>query len=244
MDARQKRDRIFEQTSGGEPFSFDEHVADVFPDMLNRSIPGFGTILHNIGVFTADYTQPDTRCYDLGCSVGLSTLAIRHAIQSERCSIVAVDNSEAMVKRCRSRIKRDNSRIPVEVKREDILETAISSASVVVLNFTLQFIEPEKRLALIKKIHNGMSERGVLLLSEKVRYDDDASESFYVEHYHNMKRYNGYSDLEISRKRNALENVLIRDTIEQHHQRLKTAGFSSSRIWFQCYNFVSFAAFT
>ncbi len=58
-------------------FSFDEQVADVFPDMIQRSVPGYSNILSAIGMMTERFAQPGSNLYDLGCSLGAATLMMR-----------------------------------------------------------------------------------------------------------------------------------------------------------------------
>lgn len=119
---------------------------------------------------------------------------------------------------------------------------AIENASVVVLNFTLQFIPVEERLALLQRIYQGLKPGGALILSEKLAFEDETQDRFHIESHHDFKRSNGYSDLEISQKRSALENVLIPETLAEHQQRLEQAGFEFVEKWFQCFNFVSMVA--
>jgi tRNA (cmo5U34)-methyltransferase len=147
-----------------------------------------------------------------------------------------------MVKRCQSRLARHMPESDLDVLCEDIEKSEISNASLVVINFTLQFLSPESRLSLLKKVYEGMLPGGALILSEKIVFEDKAENQQQIEWYHNMKRSNGYSDLEISQKRAALENVMIPDTLEQHQSRLKEAGFSQSYQWFQSFNFISLVA--
>ena len=106
----------------------------------------------------------------------------------------------------------------------------------------MQFIPPEERLTLITRIHEGLKPGGVLILSEKIAFDDPVMQDFHIEAHHDFKRANGYSDLEISQKRTALERVMIPETLSCHQRRLQDAGFSFSEAWFQCFNFVSMAA--
>ncbi len=129
--------------------------------------------------------------------------------------------------------------LAVELRCEDIQVTELSNASVVVLNFTLQFIAPEQRDKIIKKIYDALVPGGLLIISEKIMFSDAEKNALFIELYHQFKKANGYSDLEISRKRSALENVLIPETIEQHGDRVKAAGFSLFEPWFQCFNFAS-----
>ena len=143
---------------------------------------------------------------------------------------------------CRKNIDADPSHIEVEVNCADLTETAIENASIVVLNFTLQFIQLRLRAALIERIYAGLRPAGILVLSEKLAFDDPRIQQLQIDMHHSFKRANGYSELEISQKRNALEKVLIPETLAVHKQRLHKAGFSSVEQWFQCFNFASLVA--
>ncbi|WP_250654982.1 carboxy-S-adenosyl-L-methionine synthase CmoA [Alkalimarinus coralli] len=223
-------------------FAFDDAVARVFPDMIQRSVPGYTTIIPMIGLITERYAKPDTNCYDLGCSLGASTLAMRHGLKNTQCKLVAIDNSEAMIKRCEHYIELDNGATPVDLRCDDIRNITIENASVVTLNFTLQFIRQADRPKMLKSIANGLRKGGALILSEKVHFSPTAEQEALEALHYDFKRANGYSDLEISQKRSALEQVLIPETIEEHKQRLLDSGFSEALVWYQCFNFVSFLA--
>ncbi|WP_029408721.1 carboxy-S-adenosyl-L-methionine synthase CmoA [Thiomicrorhabdus sp. Milos-T2] len=223
-------------------FQFDDSVVAVFPDMIQRSVPGYQTILTGIGELTKAYAQAHTKLYDLGCSLGAAALTMRRNIAVPGCEIEAIDNSEAMIKRAEEFLHAYHSDIPVNLHCANMTEMPIQNASVVVINFTLQFIDPEERDELIKKIYQGLQPGGVLILSEKIHFEDNKLQNA-IEHMHlQFKRANGYSELEISQKRSSLENVLISDTEAEHIQRLNNAGFTSAGIWFQAYNFASFLA--
>lgn len=223
-------------------FAFDQKVVDVFPDMIKRSVPGYATIINMIGQLASRYAQTGSRCYDLGCSLGAATLAMRHSIQAAQCRIIGVDSSSAMIQRCSQVIAADSGEIPVELVEAQIQDVAIHNASVVVLNFTLQFIPVEERLAVLRNICDGLSPNGVLILSEKLAFEDDTHQELMIELHHNFKRANGYSDLEIAQKRAAIENYLVPETLTTHRQRLRDAGFHSVDVWFQCFNFASLIA--
>ena len=243
MNQELPRDKLF---AIPEPmlvdFRFDERVASVFPDMIRRSVPGYGDIIALLGLFAEHYAQANSRIYDLGCSLGAATLSLRRRIQAPGCNIIAVDNAEAMVARCREHIANDLSSTPVEVVHADIREVAIEQASMVVLNFTLQFLPPEERLSLLKRIYAGLLPGGILILSEKLRFASKPSQAFQETLQLAFKRANGYSEMEISQKRAALENVLIPDTLEEHRSRLHEAGFAQVEQWFQAFNFASLVA--
>ncbi|MDX1696273.1 MAG: carboxy-S-adenosyl-L-methionine synthase CmoA [Ketobacteraceae bacterium] len=236
-------DRIYaEPRSHLVDFAFDEQVAQVFPDMIRRSVPGYETIISMLGVFARQYVTDNSCIYDLGCSLGAASLAVRRHVQASGCALIAVDNSEAMVKHCRENIERDHSITSVEVRCEDVQDTVISNASLVTMNFTLQFISPDRRESVLQRIYDGMNPGGALILSEKIIFDDAESQHCHQQWHHGFKRANGYSDLEISQKRQAIENVLLPDSARVHHERLQSLGFSRVEQWFQCFNFVSFVA--
>jgi len=223
-------------------FAFDEKVAKVFDDMIQRSVPGYGAIISMIGVLAQNFTQANSNIYDLGSSLGAATVIMRHRVEQKNCRIFSVDKSHAMCKRCKQLIIKDKATIPVNVVCADISDIKIHSASVVVLNFTLQFIAPEMRHALLSNIYAGMLPGAILVLSEKVKSKNQHEQRFQTDMHHMFKRLNGYSELEISQKRSALDNVLRPDTIEQNIQRLQAAGFKHVYKWYQCFNFVSFVA--
>jgi len=223
-------------------FAFDADVAAVFPDMIRRSVPGYGTLSGLLGLIAGEYAQADSRLYDLGCSLGAAALAMRRRITQTGCRIVAIDTSAAMVERCRENIEADNAPTPVDVLCADIRDTAIERASVVSMNFTLQFIEQQQRLPLLRRIHSGLLHGGVLVLAEKLRFPDVAEQALQERLHLAFKRANGYSELEISQKRTALENVLLPDTADEHRSRLREAGFSQVHLWFQSFNFAAFIA--
>ena len=239
-------DTLYKSDSSSEPFRFDDKVARVFPDMLRRSIPGYAASIEAIGSLAARYVRAGTNCYDLGCSLGASTIAMRQAIDEAGCRIVAVDTAPAMIERCREVVAED-SRPPdlmtdVDFVLGDIREIEIVNASMVILNYTLQFVDLADRDALLRGICAGMNEGGILVLSEKVVDENSHMEELLVCLHHEHKRRNNYSALEISRKRAALENVLVPETVSAHRARLKKAGFAHSAVWLRYFNFVSIIA--
>ena len=226
------------------PFEFNDDVARVFPDMLKRSIPGYAASIQAIGTLATNHVQPGSRCYDLGCSLGAATLAMRRNIKAAGCRIIAVDNAPAMVSRCRELLASDEqqSTTDVSVIEADIQDVEITRASMVVMNYTLQFLPLEQRETLIRKIAKGMIAGGILVLSEKVVNDDPEVEKTLQNLHLEFKRRNSYSDLEISRKRAALENVLVPESVSAHEQRLLDAGFRHVGVWLRYFNFVSMIA--
>jgi tRNA (cmo5U34)-methyltransferase len=236
------RDDIFNQQSP-EPasFEFTEAVANVFPDMIARSVPGYAATLRLIGSIADRYVTPGSRVYDLGCSLGAASFSVQRQI-GDRAEIIAVDLSPAMIEGLKKELKeREISNILPELG--DVRETSIENARLTVLNFTLQFVPIEARLNLLSRIAQGTQSGGVLVLSEKIAFEDPVVQKEMRALHEAFKKENGYSELEISRKRIAIENVLIPETIAAHQERLKEAGFSRSQVWLQCFNFVSLLAF-
>jgi tRNA (cmo5U34)-methyltransferase len=238
-----QKDTLFSNqiTEPGD-FVFDKHVVSVFPDMINRSIPGYALIIPMIGLLARRYAQQDSRIYDLGCSLGAATLAMRQAIEVRGVEIIAVDNSEEMIDGLKDILAQQGGGINVQAVVEDIRSLAIRDASVVVLNFTLQFINPVDRLRLMRSIVGGLRPGGILILSEKLCFEDALEQERQTTWHHDFKRAQGYSELEISRKRDALENILKPETARVHRERLSEAGFSEVYQWFQGFSFVSFVA--
>ncbi|ATC95200.1 carboxy-S-adenosyl-L-methionine synthase CmoA [Pseudoalteromonas tunicata] len=236
------KDTIYATSQAVSDFTFDAKVVEVFPDMIQRSVPGYATIVSTMGKLAGQFAQNNSNLYDLGCSLGAVTLSMRRTIEKENCTIIAVDNSTAMVERCRLHLDGFRSQVPVEVRLADITEYSIENASVVALNFTLQFIPLEQRHALLSKIYQGLKPGGVLLLSEKFRGENEQTDSLLIDLHHDFKRANGYSELEISQKRTAIENVMRPEPLSMHLHRLSDIGFSQTNVWYQCFNFCSMIA--
>ena len=238
------KDEIFKKQPGDEPFRFDDSVATVFPDMLRRSIPGYEATLDAIGSLAARYVSDDSNCYDLGCSLGAATLAMRQGIRASGCRIIAIDSSQAMTDRCKDIVAKDDTSdaTVVDVIHGDIVDLEISNASMVVLNYTLQFLALAERDTLMQRICDGLNLGGLLVLSEKVLDENEHMEKLLFDLHHEHKRRNNYSALEVARKRAALEDVLIPETVAAHRQRLNNAGFEHVAVWLRFFNFVSLIA--
>jgi len=223
-------------------FTFDAQVVEVFPDMISRSVPGYNTIIDTIGRLSQHFVQDNSNIYDLGCSLGAATLAMRKGINAKNCQLIGVDNSIDMVKRCKMHVEAFKGDTPVTIIEGNIQDIKIENASMVVLNFTLQFIEKSQRQALLNKIAQGLKPGGLLVLSEKITSDDETIDNVLVDLHHSFKRDNGYSELEVAQKRSALEKVMLTDSLKVHTKRLSQAGFNHSSLWFQCFNFTSLIA--
>ena len=237
-----EKDTLFAKgVDGAGTFVFDEKVVKVFPDMISRSVPGYGLVVPMTGLLARRYARSNTNIYDLGCSLGAVILTMRDAVRAQGVKIIAIDSSAAMVRQCRELVAAGDGDIPVDVVQDDIRDVSIENASVVVMNFILQFVDPEDRLRLLTRIASGLCRGGALILSEKIRFEEEQDQ--HQDWYQDYKKAKGYSELEIAGKRTALENVLQPDTEAQHVERLKQAGFERVTRWFQCFNFTSYIAF-
>lgn len=239
-------DTIYQGEEAEGPFRFNAAVAKVFPDMLERSIPGYAATIEAIGSLAARSVRDDTLCYDLGCSLGAAAIAMRQGIRARGCRIVAIDNAPAMVRRCKAIVAEERARVPdatpIEVVQGNIRDATMHDASMIVLNYTLQFLPVDQRDEMIARTYAGLVDDGILVLSEKVVDPDPGMEALLVALHHEHKRRNDYSALEIARKRAALENVLIPETVADHRERLLNAGFRSTAVWLRYFNFVSIIA--
>lgn len=237
------KDKIFSKEDKNiDQFKFNEAVADVFENMLNRSIPSYLLTIETIESLTKQYIQPNSNCYDLGCSLGEASLAIEKGINVDGCTIFAIDNSEPMINKCKEDKRNKITRTPIEFINDDILNIEINNASIVVMNYTLQFLEKNQRQLIINKIYNGLKDGGLFLLSEKITNRNKIIRENLIKLHHDFKYINSYSQLEIEQKKKALENVLICDDKETHDLRFKKAGFENFDLWMQHFNFVSYIA--
>lgn len=239
-----KRDNIYENSEESvTPFRFDKKVVDVFQDMISRSVPGYAYTLEMIEILGQEFHQKDSNCYDLGCSLGASTISLAKGIQDSSVKIIAVDNSPEMIEASPKKLGQFPSILPtIEWICQDIRNIHIENASIIILNFTLQFIPLEERDGLISKIYNALNPNGILILSEKVSFPESRVQDLQTHIHHSFKKKQGYSELEIAQKRTALENVLIPETISTHEKRITDSGFKVITPWFQCFNFISFLA--
>jgi len=226
-DREHARDTLF---AGGArragAFAFDAPVARVFDDMIRRSVPGYAQVLEITALAAARFYQPGTRCYDLGASLGATTFAMAAALAGTDARIVAADNAPAMVARLRERLAAHPPAVPVEVVEADLRSVRLAPASFVAAVFTLQFVPPADRSAVLERIRAALAPGGALLLAEKTA-EPDAERAALLDALHrDFKRAHGYSEHEIAAKRESIERVLIPEPAAVHRARLERAGFA------------------
>ncbi len=237
------RDRVFATKRRQiQPFSFNREVAEVFDDMLVRSVPLYKESLCRQADLVRRFFQAGTRIYDLGCSHGNLGVRLQAVFGKIPFTLVGVDTSRPMLEKYKHRLGSQEPGRSIHLVCGAMEDICITNASVVVINLTLQFLNPAGRDELIRRIFSGLVPGGLLLLMEKTVHPEPAVHGLHLDVYQQFKRENGYSDLEISQKRDALEKVLIPDTLETHFQRLHRAGFSHVDVWLKWFNFSAIMA--
>ena len=236
-------DRLFQEKNiESGKFSFDENVARVFDDMINRSIPLYADVQRSIPMLVSLLDHDPVRIVDLGCSTGTSLIHLARSLPEKPIELVGVDNSQAMLDKCAEKMAALGFSDAATVVRGDIQDYRLNDMSVVLMNYTLQFIAPDQRLEMLKQVASGLRPGGFLLLSEKVIHPDPRTDAALVEMYFDYKRRQGYSELEIARKRDALENVLVPLTVDGNLDLLGEAGFASVEVLLKWFNFTTFVA--
>ncbi len=235
-------DTIYSHVQPPAPFRFDKKVAAVFTDMIKRSVPGYAEVITIIQQLASQFTQKDSNCYDLGCSLGAASLAMSHGNLKSGVKIIGVDNSAEMLEQCQTNISGFIHHTPISLIHSDIQQLNIDNASMVILNYTLQFIPLEQRVSVLQDIFDGLLPGGVLILSEKIIFSNPVTNQLMIDLHHQFKRDHGYSELEISQKRSSLENVLVPERLENHLSRLFELGFAHVDCFQQQLNFASLVA--
>jgi len=232
------KDKIFNKAIVKQ-FEFDEEVASVFDDMLNRSVPFYDEMLDLTISFALKYLKPNDTVYDLGCSTASTLIKLAQKSDIE-LKLIGIDNSEAMLKRATTKIKAYG--LNINLINDDIFNVVLNPSNVIISNYTLQFIRPLQRETLVKKIYDSLNNDGVFIFSEKVINEDKTLNKLMIDKYYEFKKTNGYSDFEISTKREALENVLIPYSYDENKKMCLDIGFKSFDCLFKWVNFATFIA--
>lgn len=237
------KDNVFSEViKKPSDFKFGATVANAFDDMVERSVPFYTEIQRMIIEQAAEFAVPGTNVYDLGCSTGTTFLNLDPYVD-EQVRFVGIDDSKDMLEKCAAKLQEAKLSREYELKNVDLHDHfEIENASVVILCLTMQFVRPIYREKLLKKIYNGLVRGGVLIISEKILAEDSLFNRNFITYYYDYKRRNHYSDLEISQKREALENVLIPYKLSENLKLLMETGFSHTEVFFKWYNFSGFTA--
>jgi tRNA (cmo5U34)-methyltransferase len=238
-------DAIFAERRGRiDDFDFGAETAAVFDDMLHRSVPFYAEIQRMTAELVSEFVSAGSTVYDLGCSTGTTILQVAQAIApSLAARFVGIDASEEMLEIARRKVEAAKLAHPVDLKRGDLNEgVQIDDASVALLVLTLQFVRPLNRERLLRTIHRGTNKGGCVVLVEKVLGGDSTLNRLFIERYYAMKKQNGYTDLEIAQKREALENVLVPYRLDENIRLLHEVGYSGVDVFFKWYNFCGIIA--
>jgi tRNA (cmo5U34)-methyltransferase len=233
-----QKDEVFkEELSKPSDFKFTSRVAKVFDDMVNRSVPFYEEIQRMISEIAGDHWMEGTNVYDLGCSTGTSMLMMNETIP-QHIRFVGIDDSPEMLAKCKSKLEETGFSRPYELELADLNQgVSVQNASVALLCLTLQFVRPIYREKLLKNIVQGLVPGGILIIVEKILAEESLFNREFIKYYYDMKRRHHYSDMEISQKREALENVLIPYKLSENILLLKEAGFGHCEVFFKWYNF-------
>jgi tRNA (cmo5U34)-methyltransferase len=242
VGAKAARDRVFAEKIHPGDFSFTPQVAQVFDDMVSRSVPFYGEMQRMTTELAAQFAQDSTNLYDLGCATG-TTLALLDAVVSDKVRFVGIDNAPSMLHQARAKLDLLGSSRSFSLVCADLHDgPRIENASAVIMTLTLQFVRPLHRERIIREIFEGMTDKGCLIIFEKLVLADSLLNRLFIEFYYEMKRRNGYSDVEITRKREALENVLVPYRVDENVTLLRDAGFRQVDEFFRWYNFCGLLA--
>ena len=237
------KDQVFkEEIEQASDFKFGANVANVFDDMVNRSVPYYGEIQRMMAELAADHAKEGSDVYDLGCSTGTTMIGM-DTLVNPNVRFVGIDDSQEMLDKCKLKLLEIGFSREYELRCADLSQgVKIDNASVVVLCLTLQFVRPIYREQLLKNIYDGLNPGGVLILVEKILAEESEFNRDFIKYYYNYKRRNNYSELEISQKREALENVLIPYKLSEDITLLRDRGFINCEVFFKWYNFAGIIA--
>jgi len=241
LKTSQAIDRLFETSFYPKPFAFNEEVARVFDDMVKRSVPFYEEVARILLSLAHVYCSEGSRIYDIGCSTG-STLLLLSQNLAFPLQLIGIDNSQAMIGRAQEKLGAAKEEDSKTFLCKSALDEVYEGAALIICNYTLQFISVRDRKKLLSKLYSGLKPGGMLFLSEKIRYADPEMQEAITGIYEAYKRSRGYSQNEIEKKKEALENVLVPVTLEEQISWLKECGFRTVDVAFKWHCFVSIVA--
>ncbi len=233
-------DDLFDSALAPKPFCFNEQVAAVFDDMISRSVPLYKDAIKALGIWTQSYYRPSTKIFDLGCSTGTTMEYLARQLR-QSASFVGIDNSAPMLERARLKLEPYQEH-DFDFFCSDLSDTKILNASVVVMNYTMQFLPLNDRAKMLTKIHAGLNPGGLFFMSEKIRSEHTPIEQISTAIYEQFKQDNGYSRTAIERKKEALDKVLVPCSLKEKIAMIEQAGFEKVQTILQWHNFVSIVA--
>ncbi len=241
--SEKKTDRLYRNPAPiYEDFNFNEQVAEVFDDMLARSVPCYSQVIGMTASLLSKFLVKGDSVFDMGCATGNTLLQLSRRLSDLELRFTGLDNSPAMIAKAQRKTEMFTGKQQLNFVEADIFNAGIHQGGAIILNYTLQFIRPMQRLDFLKRLYGCLRPGGILIISEKTVAADSLLNRAFIDFYLQFKKKQGYSELEIARKREALENVLIPFTIEENRKMVEQAGFSTIETFFQWFNFTSFVA--
>lgn len=236
------QDNIFSSGTVKEDFTFNDKVADVFDDMIHRSVPFYDAVMEGTAELLALRLPKGSSIYDLGCSTGSTLLELSRRLIDDSIRYIGIDNAQAMIDKARRKSELYSKSHILTFKKDDITTCPLPDAGCIICNYTLQFLRPITREPFLRRIYNLLPAGGILILSEKTISHSARLNRDFITIHHQFKKQQGYSELEIAAKREALENVLIPFSLQENLQMLKESGFTEVEVFFKWFNFASFIA--
>ncbi|MGB5274165.1 MAG: carboxy-S-adenosyl-L-methionine synthase CmoA [Flavobacteriaceae bacterium] len=223
-------------------FKFNKEVATVFDDMVVRSVPYYIEMQRMIAELTKDFAVKGTNVYDLGCSTGTTMINLDKVLAND-IHFVGIDNSDEMLIKCESNLKKEGVTRQVRYENQDLnTNVELDNPSVVIFCLTLQFLRPLKRERILKQVCESLPENGAVILIEKILTEHSIFNRLFIEHYYDFKKRNGYNEIEIAKKRESLENVLVPYKLSENEELLRNCGFRYTEVFFKWYNFTGLIA--
>ena len=157
---------------------------------------------------------------------------------------MGIDNSAAMLEEAAAKLAPSLAAGRAELREADLNALVdLPPCGIVFLNWTLQFVRPLYRESLVRRVFEALEPRGALFVSEKVLLSSSLPEPpLHRALPDDYKKSRGYSDAEIQRKREALENVLVPYRLEENRLMLERAGFPTVDPFFRWLNFACLLA--
>ncbi len=236
------KDTIYKNPQAPSDFTFNSRVAEVFDDMLQRSVPCYHQVIDMVATLLGRFTVKGEKVYDLGCSTGTTILELSRRMAGREIEFIGIDNSPAMIDKAILKAEMLAGKNSIRFLNGDISTVELEPCAACILNYTLQFIRPMVRQSFLTRLYETLKPGGVLIISEKIIFHDLQINRAFIDFYHEFKKNQGYTETEIARKRAALENILIPFSIRENSELLQNAGFNHVETFFQWYNFASFLA--
>ena len=197
---KETKDQLFQNIDSASDFEFNQDVANVFDDMIQRSIPFYKDLQSMIQKMALDFSKEGSLIYDLGSATGESIFQLAQCMPYP-VQLIGIDHSQDMIKKARSKCAGLSANVHIEFESTDLnVPYDFKPCDIVLMILTLQFVRPVFRPPLINRIYQALNPNGAIILLEKISGETPLSNRYYIDLYHQYKEENGYSKMEISAK--------------------------------------------